>query len=236
MLGKTDVQDTYCASLLNRADWQLVAFLACVIVAANTDASNLATEQRTVKLAQGYQHSARPRRTEINPENVTVSRFSKKTLIDITGSEFPETNYQQPEFFFDTMHDFGDYDNEEILRQSEGRLDGDITAPGNSRSDLADSKQNELSSFSSLTQESFDNDQLEAIDQANEQAMENRGNDEETYRYDDDVNSFYPTTPGMLNLRKQWVTAEDIRFNFISGRLSIRSIPIFEIIYFHGPH
>ena len=134
--------------------------------------------------------------------NATSENNSKKTLIDITGSEFPETNYQQQEFFFDTTHDFGEFDNEEILRQSEAKLDNDYgttSVLGNSRSDLLGPKDDQISSFNALTQESFDNDDLEAINQANEQAMEKYGSDEEdTYKYDEDANSIYPTTPGLL--------------------------------------
>ena len=132
--------------------------------------------------------------------NSTSERNSKKTLIDITGSEFPDTNYQQQEFFFDTAHDFGEFDNEEILQQSELKSDNDYGAMiGNGRSDLIGQQQDSMSSFNALTQESFDNDDLEAINQANEQAMEKYGSEpEDSYRYDEDVNSFYPTNQGWL--------------------------------------
>ena len=132
--------------------------------------------------------------------NSTSVKNSKKTLIDITGSEFPDTNYQQQEFFFDTAHDFGEFDNEEMLQQSELKSGNEYGAMvGTGRSDLIGQQQNEMSSFNALTQESFDNDDLEAINQANEQAMEKYGSEpEDSYRYDEEVNSFYPTNQGWL--------------------------------------
>ena len=139
--------------------------------------------------------------------NTTSANNSKKTLIDITGSEFPETNYQQQDFFFDMAHDFGDYDNEEILRQSEMKPDAeyDTSIPGNGRSDLLGLPQEQMSSFNALTQESFDNDDLEAINQANEQAMESYTKDQEdTYKYDDDINLMYPTGPGLFDVTVQY--------------------------------
>lgn len=178
-------------------DWScslFTVFLICTIYFGNCIDIKPATILRA--------NSTRPnhpseKRLTLNTGNATSSNNRKKTLIDITGSEFPETNYQQQEFFFDTTHDFGEFDNEEILRQSEVKLDDDYdsSVPGNGRSDLLSSKQD--SSFNALTQESFDNDDLEAINLANEQAMEKYGTEQDdTYKYDDDANSFYPTTPG----------------------------------------
>ena len=161
---------------------------------------------RTVKEQLKQPQQTNTKRYVLNTAdgNTTLAKNRKKTLIDITGSEFPETNFQQQEFFFDMAHDFGEYDNEEILRQSELGSDTEYGAPepGNGRSDLLGPQQEQMSSFNVLTQESFDNDDMEAINQANEQAMEKYGReDEDTYKYDEDVNSFYPTTPGGFVLR-----------------------------------
>ena len=182
--------------------WGLSSSILCIVLVINVVSCTNYKRWR-LEHKNTYNNNIR----QLNTALWNHTSPSKKTLIDITGSEFPETNYQTPEFFFDTVHDFGEYDNEEILKQSEVKLEkeGDNTVGGNGRSDLIDSNQDEMSSFKALTkQENFDNDDLEAINQANEQAMENTIHNEggETYKYDDEdaVSSFYPTTPGDLIL------------------------------------
>lgn len=175
--------------------WCRQFFIVCSILTINIaigihiKPSLIQKEQKPVNAKRYILNTAKGNATSVNNK--------KKTLIDITGSEFPETNYHQQEFFFDTTHDFGDYDNEEILNQSELKLDNEYETSvlGNGRSDLLGQK--EMSSFDAITQESFDNDDLEAINQENERVMEKYGrDDDDTYKYDEEGDSFYPTTPG----------------------------------------
>ncbi len=124
--------------------------------------------------------------------NTTVS--SKKTLIDITGSEFPETNYQQPEFFFDTKHDFGNFEHQEILKDSEVTAEDSNTVRGEQKSGSLDTKADEFSmpSHGGNEQESFDNDNLDTA--AGENAIEKNAQSD-TYSYDDDSSKYFVNPP-----------------------------------------
>eukprot|EP00794_Sanderia_malayensis_P016668 gene16668-18360_t len=129
--------------------------------------------------------------TSVAKKNKTLA--SKKTLIDITGSEFPTINYQQPEFFFDTAHDFGKYDKDEIKVNSQISVEkeADTTRGAEERSKMFDnSKGNNALMTTTGPDESFDNDTVEAS--VNERTMDKLGGvQSDSYQYDDNDAQYF---------------------------------------------
>ena len=126
-------------------------------------------------------------------DNNTFTR--KKTLIDISASNFdhyPVNHHGGGElYFFDTDHDFGDYDNEEILQESERRMlagETDEEVPeevvGNTRSLIDDDRG--LESFDDITENEEDNFDDDDMDNENE-TFRNKGSGK--LRDDEDDNS-----------------------------------------------